>query len=272
MNSSTHTYVGFDSAWTDKASAPGAICAVQLDEGRTPRFHAPRLASFREALEFIRSLHSQSALTLVALDQPTIVPNLTGMRPVERVAASLVSWLGGGVQPSNRGKVGMFCDASPIWRFLSDLGAVEQPEECRTATDGLYLIEVFPALALPSFEPAFFGRLNAPRYNPQRHRTFRLEHWVAVANAAEATCRSLGLSAAGDWCAEVKAFAKPSKADQDRLDSIICLLIALHWRLRQRSDSMLLGGLDHGYMVLPSSIAVRERLTSSASAVGLQAL
>jgi predicted RNase H-like nuclease len=55
-----------------------------------------------------------------------VVPNLTEMRPVERAAAALVSWLGGGVQPANRGKLGMFCDASPIWRFLTALGAGEE--------------------------------------------------------------------------------------------------------------------------------------------------
>jgi predicted RNase H-like nuclease len=35
----------------------------------------------------------------MALDQPTIVRNATSMRAAERAAASLISWLGGGVQP-----------------------------------------------------------------------------------------------------------------------------------------------------------------------------
>ena len=122
------TYVGFDSAWTDKINAPGAICALVMEGNRPIKFHEPRLATFAEALEFIARVRSQNGATLVAFDQPTVVPNLTSMRPVERVAASAVSWLGGGVQPSNRGKVGMFCDASPIWRFLAELEANEAPE------------------------------------------------------------------------------------------------------------------------------------------------
>jgi predicted RNase H-like nuclease len=51
---------------------------------------------------FIRRVRSDDGVTLIALDQPALVPNLTGMRPVERVAARLISRLGGGVQPSNR--------------------------------------------------------------------------------------------------------------------------------------------------------------------------
>ncbi len=119
-------YIGFDSAWTDNPNAPGAICAVGIENGQPVRFHAPQLVSFDQALTFIQKARSENGATLIALDQPTVVRNLTKMRPVERVAASLVSWLGGGVQPSNRGRRGMFCDASPIWRFLTALGAEER--------------------------------------------------------------------------------------------------------------------------------------------------
>jgi predicted RNase H-like nuclease len=216
------------------------------------------LVSFDAALTFIRNCHSRDSVTLVALDQPTIVPNLTltGMRPVERVSASLVSWLGGGVQPSNRGRLGMFCDASPIWRFLNTLRAVEDPEQSRIATDGLYVIEVFPALALASLGAQYFGWLRAPKYNPGRKKTFRLRDWVRVAETAVRESDSLGRGAG--------KIGQPRKADQDMLDSAICTLIALRWRLRPRGESLFLGDLSTGYMVVPVSAAVRNRLVVSA--------
>jgi len=92
-------YIGFDSAWMDSPEAPGAICAIGIENGGVVLFHEPLLVSFDRALNFIRGVRSQNGATLVALDQPTLVPNLTGMRPVERVAARLVSWLGGGLRP-----------------------------------------------------------------------------------------------------------------------------------------------------------------------------
>jgi predicted RNase H-like nuclease len=95
----------------------------------------------------------------------------------DRIAASLVSWLGGGVQPANRSKKGMFDDDAPIWRFLAELGGTEDPEAARTASEGLFYFEVFPALALPSICDSFYGRFAGPRYNPARERTFRLEDW-----------------------------------------------------------------------------------------------
>jgi predicted RNase H-like nuclease len=254
-------YIGFDSAWTDN-KAPGAICAVGVEGGNTLRFYTPDLVSFDQALTFIRQVRSENGVTLIALDQPTVVRNMTSMRPVERVAASLISWLGGGVQPSNRGRIGMFCDASPIWGFVEALGAVENPEEARTASRGLYLMEVFPALALASM--GFFGRLAAPRYNPGRRKTFRTRDWVRVADVAARQAAALGCEELAEWCRRTGEITQPRKADQDRLDSALCVLIALRWRLRPRDESLLLGDLATGYMVLPASPEVREQLSVAA--------
>lgn len=257
-------YIGFDSAWTDNPKAPGAICAVAFEGSAAVLFHEPRLARFDEALAFIREVRSASGTTLVALDQSTVVPNSAGMRPVERVAASLVSWLGGGVQPSNRKRLGMFCDSSPIWRFLSELGAVQDPERSRLAADGLYLMEVFPALALASMGAGFFRRLGGPRYNPARKNTFRVADWVCVAATAAQEARMLGCEQLAEWCANAGRISRPRKADQDRLDSVLCVLIALRWRLRPREASVLLGDLAIGYIVSPATLIVREYLTKSA--------
>jgi predicted RNase H-like nuclease len=257
-------YIGFDSAWTDNPRAPGAICAVGIENCQSARFDAPQLVSFDQALTFIEKTRSKTGATLIALDQPTVVPNLTSMRPVERVAASLISWLGGGVQPSNRGRLGMFCDASPIWRFLTALGAEEHPERARIAADGLYLMEVFPALALASLGKGFFGRLKAPRYNPDRKKTFLMSDWVRVAETAAREAHELRCDELAEWCRAAMSTAQPRKADQDKLDSALCVLIALHWRLRPREASLLLGDLTTGYMVLPAIREVRKYLTNPA--------
>ena len=257
-------YIGFDSAWMDNPKAPGAICAVAIEDGTSARFHAPQLASFDQALTFIQDVRSDDGNTLIALDQPTVVRNPTGMRPVEHAAASLVSWLGGGVQPANRGKQGMFGDAAPIWRFLATLGAVQDPVQARTAADGLYLIEVFPALALASLDADFFGRLCGPKYNPKNRSKFRPNDWGRVAEAIAREAEALGCEELAGWSRNAGDITQPKKADQDMLDSALCLLVALRWRLRSRETTLFLGDLATGYMVLPASPAVRERLTEPA--------
>jgi predicted RNase H-like nuclease len=209
-------FIGFDSAWTDNPIFPGAICSLSYDGKRFSDFNEPTLVRFSQALEFIRKIHVSGQLTLIAIDQPTIVPNYSGMRPAERVAASAVSWLGGGVQPANRSKIGMFDDGAPLWRFLRDLGATEDPERARLADSGLYIMEVFPALALPAFHEDFCGRLRGPRYNPARRKTFRQGDWVKVNEALAAEGQAFGCRAFNDWCASSKAINAPQKSDQDK--------------------------------------------------------
>ena len=257
-------YIGFDSAWADRADAPGAICAVSVEGGRAVGFYPPELVSFDGALAFIERFRSGADHILVAVDQPTIVPNSTGMRPVERVAASVVSWVGGGVQPANRGRHGMFCDLSPIWRFLASLAAVENPELGRTVAAGIHIIEVFPALALVSLDERFFERLRGPRYNPARKKTFRHKDWVAVARAAAMEAQAFGCDELSQWCEGVGKIEVPRKRDQDMMDAALCTLIALRWRLGDRARSLLLGDLANGYMVVPITSAVRAHLARAA--------
>ncbi|MCW6509859.1 DUF429 domain-containing protein [Lichenifustis flavocetrariae] len=258
------TFIGFDSAWADNSKAPGAICSIHFDGSVFSGFLAPRLVGFAAALEFIRALPNRAGPTLLALDQPTIVPNATGMRPVEKVAATLVSWVGGGVQPANRGRRGMFDDGAPVWRFLSGLGAVEDPLAVRTAMTGLHLMEVFPALAFPSLADEFFGRLAGPRYNPGRRATFRLEHWQRVITVVMSEATRLGCHEADTWLANLRASDRPTKGDQDRLDALICMLVAVRWRLDEPDASAMIGDLTTGYIVTPTSAAARTRLAAAA--------
>lgn len=210
--------IGFDSAWTDNQNAPGAVCIIRIDGAGRRTLVQPSLVSFDQALTMIEA--ETAPLRIVALDQPTIVPNVTGMRPVDRVAASLISWLGGGVQPANRSKIGMFDDAAPVWRFKERLGAVEDPEASRGAVAGLFLMEVFPALALPSLNPAFCGRLLGPRYNPARRKTFTLAGWHGVIAAIRRIAVEEEVVGLMEWADHLSAIA--ARAKRIRIGSTQC--------------------------------------------------
>lgn len=261
------TIIGFDSAWTDKPGAPGAVCAIRhTATGLT--FEPPVLATFKQALDAVREAEHHADRVLVALDQPTIVQNTLGSRPVDKVAGSLVSWVGGGVQPANRSKVGMFDDNAPIWRFKSDLAAIEDPEAARTAAVGTYLIEVFPALALPSLVPAHCGRLLGAKYNPVRRSTFRIEHWRSVADGVAAFGLAHGVLGLPGWAQAHRGFGVPRKSDQDLLDAALCALVGYMWLFADRSQLLLIGDLQSGYMVTPAIGQARSRLLAAAHVRG----
>ncbi len=254
--------VGFDSAWADNPKKPGAICALRL-EGERTRFVEPVLAGFDDALVLIRSLHHDGDLTLVAIDQPTIVPNQNSMRPAERVVAGTIIWSGGGIQPAYRDKAAMFGDKAPIWRFLAALGFTDDPEAAALADAGRFVMEVYPALALLSLDETFAAAKRRPRYNPAV-KSFRQEDWRAVLTAAETEAQRLCLAEPAAWCAALDADTQPRKADQDRLDSVLCLLIAARWR-RERERCAMTGDLASGYIVAPVSPLVRARLEAAAA-------
>lgn len=260
----TTSVVGFDSAWTDNPKAPGAICVIRLDAHGAGLHMEPRLASFSEAAALIHAERLEVDKCVVALDQPTIVPNLSGSRPVDKVAGALISWVGGGVQPANRSKLGMFDDAAPIWRFKHAVGAIEDPELARTASSGTFLLEVFPALALSSIEAAFCSRLAAPKYNPANRKRFKINHWHSVAEAVRRFGMVNSLRGLDHWCSEIASSETPRKADQDKLDDLICGLVALHWIVAPRDQSVMIGDLVTGYMIAPATNGVHERLHAAA--------
>ena len=258
---------GFDSAWADKI--PGAICALSFDTCGRASFEPPAQASFKKALEFINT-GNDFARVVVALDQPTIVPNATGMRPAERVAASLLSYTGGGVQPAYRccNKAKMFGDGAPIWKFKKALAADDDPQRARSRHSGLFLVEVFPALALPGLYAPFACPRGAPKYNPKSQK-FHLGDWEAVVKATGATAKDLGLSDGVKWCSAVPTKAKPAKSEQDCLDSVFCALIGFIWLACSPSASMMLGDLKSGYIVTPVSDGTRTRLVNAAVRKGV---
>jgi predicted RNase H-like nuclease len=74
-----------------------------------------------------------------------------------------------------------------------------------------------------------------------------------VAEAAAQEANLFGWVELVDWCRSAGAIARPQKSDQDKLDSALCVLIALRWRLRAREVSLFIGDLRAGYMVLPAT-------------------
>ena len=66
-------FIGFDSAWAGKV--PGGIVWAIFEDQYLAAFAEPRLAGFKDAAQIIETLRSECDYVLVAVDQPTVVPN-----------------------------------------------------------------------------------------------------------------------------------------------------------------------------------------------------
>ena len=162
----------------------------------------------------------------------------------------------------------MFDDDAPIWRFKERLGAIENPEMCRAAASGLFIVEVYPYLALPTLNPAFGGRRNGPKYNPA-NKKFEIKHWRAVIETVTSYARIAGIEGVGDWTRQLAEISTPKKADQDRLNSVLCALVGYHWRANPRANSIMIGDLTYGYMIAPVRADTRARLAAAAAKRGV---
>jgi predicted RNase H-like nuclease len=142
----------------------------------------------------------------------------------------------------------------------------DAPEGARDADSGVFIAEVFPALALPSLAADFCGRLMGPRYNPGRRKTFRIEHWNAVLECVGTAGEAYGIVGLLHWCETHRLVAAPTKSDQDLLDGVLCALIGYIWLFQPRDQSVMIGDLEAGYMIGPAAGEARRRLQTAAEA------
>ena len=212
--------VGFDSAWTGRKR--GAIAGVFLhDDGTFQELGPPESATFAQAQRIIIRWQAERTLTatVIMLDQPTIVSNTTGQRPVENIVSSPVGRRYGGVQPANTSKNAMFGIGAPVWSFLAGFGGPADPLKPVVATR---VFETYPVLAmivlgwtLPDARST--GRL--PKYNPERRNTFSILDWQHVCNQASSAYRARGLNNIAGRIDLATQNAAPRKSDQDCLDA-----------------------------------------------------
>jgi predicted RNase H-like nuclease len=222
--------VGFDSAWT--ATNSGAIAGlVHRDDGTFLELGTPQTVDYPQAEARILKWQADfgPTATVIMLDQPTIVKNAAGQRPVENIVGSPVSLRYGGVQPANTSKEEMFGAGAPVWPFLRRFGGPVDPMKPAGTT---WVFETYPVLAMIALEwtrPDVRATGRLPKYNPERRKTFSAADWQHVCRLAEAAFNQRQLTQTASWIENVGRNPSPRKSEQDGLDACLCLLVAIQF-------------------------------------------
>src|SRR5437773_10623265 len=181
----TTLLVGFDSAWTPTNSG-ALVGGLHFDDGTFRDLGVPRIVDYREAEGAIQKWQAElvPTATIVLLDQPTVVKNAAGQRPVENIVGSPVSLRYGGMQPANTARLDMFGKEAPVWPFLNQFGGPADPMAPVAETR---VFETYPVLTMIALgwtlqDTPATGRL--PKYNPQRKKTFSISDWQYVCGLA----------------------------------------------------------------------------------------
>ena len=251
--------VGFDSAWTGKNKG-GLVGALRHDDGSYVELGDPQKVNYPDAEKVVLEWQDQHdpTSTIVLLDQPTIVKNATGQRPVENLVASPVSRRYGGVQPANTSKKEMFGAQAPVWGFLRAFGRAADPMGAAVATR---VFETYPVLALIALDwllPDSRPTRRLPKYNPANRRKFSLEDWRYVCDQTAGSLREFGLTDTPAWIDKMREHTKPTKGDQDGLDACLCLLVALH--MVEQKECLMVGDIHTGYVLVPHGAVLAEEL------------
>ena len=243
--------VGFDSAWTP-GNRGAIVAAFQHEDGSFRDLGDPQIADFRDAENAIRKWQTEQSpvFTVILLDQPTVVNNSVGQRPVENIVSSCVSLRYGGMQPANTGRADMFGQGAPVWAFMNQFGGAADP--LAPLSGDAVVFETYPVLTLIALrwvreDSRIAGRL--PKYNPERKKTFSADDWQYVCHMASSAFRERGLVGIARWLDEARDKDRPRKSDQDKLDACLCLLVALH--LAEGRDCLMVGNQQTGYIVVP---------------------
>ena len=293
-------FVGFDSAWGGHRA--GAIAWAVFEDEVPKKAPPPCLVGFADAAEIIEDLQRECDDVLVAIDQPIVVPNDIGSRPVDDAVDSLMQHLKSRALKANRTeqKKGTVTqrgydnkyqlgDEAPVWKFMSKIGpcgyfgktdtddkrAFVDFQAAKIVTGNTHVIEVYPALALAALNPKFMDRESAARYDPE-HRwgnyPFSLDDWKSVCSAVADCADQSCLQELSQWAAEIAepwvSPSRPRKLDQDKIDAILCLLVAMQWRW-QSNGAGVIGDLETGYIVAPTSDETRKILKEACDERGV---
>jgi predicted RNase H-like nuclease len=260
----TALLVGFDSAWTPTNSG-ALVGAIRFNDGTFRGLGSPQVVDYREAEVVILKWQAEQVpmATIVLLDQPTIVKNAAGQRPVENIVGSPVGLRYGGMQPANTAREEMFGKEAQVWPFLTRFGG---PADPLVPIAGTRVFETYPVLSmialgwmLPDSRAA--GRL--PKYNPGRKKTFSISDWQYVCGLASGAFRGRGLTDIVLWIDAAAQNSSPRKSDQDGLDACLCLLVALY--LAERKDCLMVGDLHSGYIIVPYGVELHAELDARCS-------
>lgn len=255
--------IGFDSAWS--ATNSGAIAGAMVEDNGSLSLVLPaRNADFQNAKESIDELRGEVDQVIIFIDQPTIVRNTSGSRPVEDIVSSIVGLRYGGMQRSATeepiARIPMFGADAPIWDFLGRFGGAVNP--FGNLDEPVLVFETYPVLyiiannwLMQDARPS--GRL--PKYNPVRQKTFQLDDWKFLCNCTISKSRELDFDGLAEWFSTAHTNTSPNKKAQDQLDASICLLQAVEWFFS--SNFLVIGNLDTGYITTKWTAAIEEEMT-----------
>ena len=240
-------FVGVDFGW---ASGASGLCCL-AGEHKLKILEIITVLEIDLILNCIDNWVSADAPALIAVDAPTIINNQAGMRLADKLTHKYFGRYHAGCYPANLGLA--FSDRTVGFGNSLIARNFQHAPMIKAKQLGRYQIEVFPHPASINL----FGLNKILKYKKGRIAQRQAElnklrdYIVNILPNLEPALDIASL----DKIPVIpdKINGKELKAIEDKLDSLICAYVAAYWWYWGEARNLVLGDIDNGYIVIPSS-------------------
>jgi predicted RNase H-like nuclease len=240
-------FIGVDFGWK---SQPSGLCCLELIAGKLQIIDLDRRESITDIFAWIDNHVPPHQPALIAVDAPTLIPNITGSRLPDKLTHKYFGKYHAGCYPANQNLP--FAERTINFGLeLESRGFLHAPT-ITPQTPGRYQIEVFPHPAtINLFQLERILKYKKGRINERRLELIKLQNYILdILPTLTPSLSSLGI------CGSLKipTTGVELKALEDKLDSLICAYVAAHWWYWGEERNLVLGDRTTGYIVIPRNV------------------
>lgn len=241
-------FIGVDLGWKSGASG---LCALEWQDQKLVLLSLDCILELEAIFTWINTWIPVQEPGLIAVDAPTLIPNLTGMRLPDKLTHKYFGRYHAGCYPANLSRP--FAQRTVSFgKQLECLGFTHAPTIIPQAW-GRYQIEVFPHPAmvhlfgLERILKYKKGKLAEKTQGLKQLHTYicqvlpKLEPPLVLPQALDV-----------DIFFDQPLNTKTLKRKEDQLDSLICAYIGAYWWYWGKARNWVLGDETTGYIVVPA--------------------
>ncbi|MGE5658336.1 MAG: DUF429 domain-containing protein [Actinomycetota bacterium] len=239
-------FIGIDLGWSSGASG---LCSLQWHNNQLEILNLDRQNSIPEILTWIDTWVSSTEPAIIAVDAPTLIPNLTGMRLPDRLTHQHFGRYHAGCYPANLSRP--YAQKTVEFGLSLEARGFEHAPTLEAQKFGRYQIEVFPHPAtINLFQLERILKYKKGKLAERQLELLKLRQYLT--KILPTLQPSLTLSSSElIHNFEIPHTLATFKALEDKLDSLICAYIAAHWWYWGLEKNLVLGDRTTGYIVIP---------------------
>ena len=240
------------------------MCCLSWQNNQLELIECDRQQSLNDILTWIDTQVSPTEPAIIAVDAPTIIANLTGMREADKLTHKHFGRYHAGCYPANLSRP--FAQKTVEFGLCLEARGFVHAPIMETQKLGRYQIEVYP-------HPATINLFRLDRiikYKKGKLAERQLElmklcqYIVDILPSLEpalnlsfgtgilpVSCGTGKMPVSSSNLPEIPTSIATLKALEDKLDALLCAYIGAHWWYWGRERNLVLGDRTTGYIVIP---------------------